>query len=335
METITFDKVREIASTDRRIVILTHKNPDGDAIGSSLGLWHYLRQRGCYARVVVPNDFPEFLSWMPGASEMMVYFRQKTSVSEQIEQADLLFCLDFNALSRVEELEPLVKNSGATPILIDHHPFPSDFARYAISDVGYCATSEIILDLLLSDPQYALQKEAAECLYAGIMTDTGCFSYNSSNPRTYRLMAKLLEAGLDKDRIYSQVFDNYSEHRMRLLGHCLKERMKILPGGRAAYVWLTKEDMNDYHFEPGDSEGFVNYPLSIKGVQFSALFTEKDDRIKISFRSRGALATNKLAAEHFNGGGHLNASGGESREPLVDALKRFEQLLPAYINSAG
>lgn len=330
METVSFAKLGELIGQAGHIVILTHKNPDGDALGASLGLYHYMRSQGKLPRVVVPNDFPDFLSWMPGASDIMVYFRQKKSVTMHIARAELILCLDFNALPRAEELEPLINESAAKRILIDHHPDPSDFAHYGISDVSYCATAEIILDFLLSDKKYQLTKEAAECLYTGIMTDTGCFSYNSSNPRTYRLMSRMLESGLDKDRVYSAVFDNYSEHRMRLLGHCLSERMKVIPEWGTAYIWLTAEDMIKYQFQPGDSEGFVNYPLSIKGIRFSALFTEKDGKIRISFRSRGSFPTNLIASEHFRGGGHLNASGGESQEPLLDTIRKFEKLLPAY-----
>lgn len=337
METVSFAKLRELTDQAGRIVIVTHKNPDGDALGASLGLCHYLRSRGKFPRVVVPNDFPDFLSWMPGANDILVYFRQKKTVAAQIAGADLILCLDFNALPRVEELEPLIRDSMARRILIDHHPDPSDFAHFGISDVNYCATAEIILDFLLSDTDCTLSTEAAECLYTGIMTDTGCFSYNSSNPRTYRLLAQMLESGLDKDRVYSAVFDNYSEHRMRLLGHCLSERMKVIPERGTAYLWLSAEDMVKYQFQPGDSEGFVNYPLSIKGISFSALFTEKDGKIRISFRSRGNFPTNQIASEHFNGGGHLNASGGESQESLMDTIQRFEQLLPVYFGkeSAG
>jgi phosphoesterase RecJ-like protein len=312
-------------------LILIHYNPDGDAIGSALGFYHYLVKKGKNPIIVSPNDYPKFLHWLPGNDKVLVYKRQSGTVLNALKQADVIFTLDFNDAKRVNDLEKYLKNAKASKVLIDHHPEPGDFADLIISNIIYSSTAELVYHVIESlKDEHLVDRTIAECLYTGIMTDTGSFNYNSSQPYTYYVVSKLIELGIHKDQIYWNIYDNYSADRMRLLGYCLYKKMEVFPEYHTAIISITKEELKTFNFAPGDSEGFANYPLSIKGIRFSAIFVENDKHIKISFRSKGAFPTNKFAEKHFNGGGHKNASGGSSFESLEKTLQKFREVLPQY-----
>lgn len=323
--------ISRISGESKRILIITHRNPDGDAIGSSLGLYHLLSDLGHEVSVMVPNRFPAFLSWMEGAREIVIFNHQTERGIKLLSEAEILFALDFNDLSRIREFEEHIDLSRTYKVLIDHHPFPGDFADFSFCDTTVSSTAELIYEFIRrSDLEHLLSLPAAECIYAGIMTDTGCFSFNSSRPETFQIVSGLLKHGIDKDKIYDRVYDNFSYERMRLMGYCLDRKMKYLPELKTAYLTLTQEEMRLYNFKIGDSEGFVNLPLSIKDVRFSVLITEQKDVVKLSFRSKGNFAVNDIASKYFNGGGHRNAAGGESTQSLEDTVNKFLEIIPNY-----
>jgi len=322
-----------LEKSSQRITILTHVNPDGDAIGSSLALLNTLSLIGHQCKIYIPNDYPLFLKWLPGNDNIFVFNNDTSSAIQQIKASDIIFFLDFNDIKRIKQIHKPVSESSAFIALVDHHPDPDLDADCIISDTSVSSTGELIYRLInkigLKDK---INKDIATCLFAAIMTDTGCFSYNSSSPETYKIVAALLKYGIDKDRIYYRIYDNFSFDRMRLLGLGLNARMEYYPEYRTAMIWLSRDDLRKYNFKTGDSEGFVNYPLSIRGIRFSAFFIEKEDHIKISFRSKGNFPVNKFSADYFNGGGHLNASGGESYDSLDTTLDKFRKLLPQFKN---
>lgn len=335
MEYLPAHKEKELNSLierAERIIILSHKNPDGDAIGSSLGLYHFLEMKGKHVKVIVPNEYPEFLQWLPGNDFVIKYEKEPGVASELIEKAELIFSLDFNDLKRLGKLGEIVEeNKTARRILIDHHPYPKHFCDVEMSTIHVSSTAELVYHLIQRfDDQAMNNKDLCECLYVGIMTDTGCFSFNSSNPATFRAVAHILLSGIDKDYIYDRIYNNYSADRIKLMGYCLNQKMVIVPEYHTAYIGLSQKEMKEYDFKMGDSEGFVNLPLSIKGIRFSALFIEKPGHTKISFRSKGDFPANEFSASHFGGGGHLNAAGGESTESMEESIKHFVSLLPDY-----
>lgn len=332
--TITESKlqaIKDAISQNKNIAILSHLNPDGDAIGSSLALYHYFRNKGIPVSVILPNHFPGFLKWMPDSEQILtIKSRKKTAISK-IEQADIIFCLDFNELSRIENMKEAVEQSKALKVLIDHHPSPQPFADYTFSDTSVSSASELLYEFLCAlGGRQTINKTIATCIYSGIMLDTGNFSFNSSNPRTFRIVAELLEKGIDKDEIFYRCYNNYSEDRIRLLGHCLKEKLVILPEHNAGYICISAAELEKFNYQIGDSEGFVNYPLSIKGIIFATLFIEKKEHIKMSFRSKGNFDVNQFARAHFNGGGHKNAAGGKSPVSLTETIEKFKNYLHRY-----
>lgn len=313
------------------IVIIPHHNPDGDALGASFGLRLVLQSLGKNVKVIAPNDYPEFLHWLPGSQEAIVWFRQRKTAIRVLEKADLVIYLDFNDLNRIEKLKETVETLTVPTIMIDHHPFPKEIADVNISDINSSSTSELVTRFIKwAGFTNKINKKVASCLLTGIITDTGSFSYNSSHPETYEALSLLLETGVNKDKIYDNVYNNYSFKRMQLMGFALNERMKYIPKYNTAIIYLTKEDLKNYGFRPGDSEGFVNLPLSIKGVVFSAFFMEKNDKIKMSFRSKFSFPANKVANDYFNGGGHLNAAGGHSNLSMEESINKFEKVLREY-----
>jgi phosphoesterase RecJ-like protein len=327
----SINKIEEHLSGDPVILLLTHTNPDGDAIGSILAMYHYLVMRGFKTYAVTPNNFPDFLKWLPGNDEIIKFSQEKERVQEIMNQAEMIFNLDFNEPERLGNLGDILVKADALKVLIDHHPQPKPFCDVVIHDTSVSSTAELIY-YMLSEMSISpfLNKEIAESLFVGIMTDTGCFSFNSSKSRTYTATAKLLEAGIDKDEIFENVYNNFSADRMRLAGYALNEKMVIIPELHTAYISLTMKEMKKYNYSLGDTEGFVNLPLSVKGIRFSALFLEKPDRVKISFRSKGSFPANLFSKNHFNGGGHHNAAGGESFQSLDETLHEFETVLKKY-----
>ena len=321
-------KLEQIDST---IVIIPHVNADGDAIGSVLGLAGILKNAGKEVSVISPNHFPVFYKWMKGSDDIVVFTSSRKKAENIIKEAGMIICMDFNHLSRTGEMKELIEKFTGTRFLIDHHPYPQGFTEFLISHPECSSTAELTFQVVkaMGFESY-VDKNIAECLFCGIMTDTGSFDYNVSDPQTFKTVSELLTYQIDPEEIHGRVFDNYSADRMRLLGYCLSECMEVYPEYHAAMMYLSKEVQQKYNFIPGDNEGFVNYPLSISGIHFSTLFTEKDNYVKASFRSKGEFAVNEFASSHFNGGGHRNASGGEMYTSLEEALKKFKDLLPEY-----
>ncbi|MEN8156731.1 MAG: bifunctional oligoribonuclease/PAP phosphatase NrnA [Bacteroidota bacterium] len=318
-------------SNAKKVAVLTHTNPDGDAIGSSLALAQALSKRGLDAQVIIPDGLPDFLRWLPGIELSTTFAYKKEKATGIIQEADVIFCLDFNDPGRLNGVEEVLKMSEAKTILIDHHEDPADFTDLTISETWRGSVGEMVyvfLNELFEED--VMDQDIATCLYVAIMTDTGNFNYASSYPEIFHIVGNLMKYGLEKDRIYSNVYDAYSEDRMRLQGYCMQEKMVVLPQYHTAYISLTDEELKRFNHRKGDTEGFVNIPFSVKGIRFTALFVEKKDRIKVSFRSRGTFPTNRVASEHFNGGGHINASGGDSFDSMEETLSRFESLLPGY-----
>ena len=327
------DHVEKWFERAEKIVIVSHVSPDGDAIGSSLGLYHFLDALDKTVNVIVPNSFPAFLKWMPGADEIVIYDKYKDFADKLIQEADVICCLDFNVLSRIDEMEDAVKNSPARKLLVDHHLNPGDFCRITISHPGISSTSELVFRLICQLGCFGdITKEGAECIYTGMMTDTGGFTYNSNNREIYLIIGELLSKGVDKDEIYRKVFNTHSEGRLRLMGYVLYEKMQVFPAYRSALIALTREEQGRFQYAKGDTEGFVNIPLSMKDVDFSVFLREdtEKDMIKVSLRSVGDFPCNKVAAEFFNGGGHLNASGGEFYGPMEEAVELFKQALDKF-----
>lgn len=329
----TLESVKCLLDTPTDIVITTHYNPDGDALGSSLALSKYLIKKGHRVSTIIPNDFPDFLKWMPGHEETCIYFHHSKTADELIARAAVIFCLDYNAIPRVNLFADRLFEAKGKKVLIDHHLEPENHFDFALSVVKTSSTSELIFDFIAALGDIDLiDRDLAICLYVGIMTDTGSFSFACNYPHTYEVVSKLVQAGVDTEQVHRLVYDTYSECRMRLLGFCLSERMKVMHDFSTAYIWLSKEDLKKFDFTPGDTEGVVNYALSIKNISFAALFTEKNDRIRISFRSKGSFSVNNFARAHYQGGGHRNAAGGDSFVTIEETLKKFEELLPIYKN---
>ncbi len=325
------DKVVDLLDKSDKAVIVTHVSPDGDAIGSSLGLYHYLIDLGLEANVIVPNEFPHFLKWPKGAKDILVYNKYAEFANKLIEEADLIFCLDFNVLNRIKEVGVAVEAAKAKKVLIDHHPYPSEFCDVIISYPEISSTSELIFRLICRMGDFELMSKAsAEAIYMGMMTDTGAFTYNSNSAEIYYIIGQLLSKGIDKDHIYSKVYHNYSADRFRMMGYMLSEKMKIFEKYGVALISLNEDEEKRFNAQKGDTEGFANIPLNIKGITFSAFFRENEGMIKISFRSQGEFPCNVFASQCYNGGGHLNAAGGEFFGTLEAAIQLFEKKLPEY-----
>ncbi len=322
------DRLVQVEST---IAIIPHINADGDAIGSVLGLAGVLKNAGKKVVVLSPNHFPNFYKWISGAEKILVYTASRKKVEQAMAEAGMMICMDFNQLSRAGEMKELVGNFSGPSVMVDHHPYPQKFTELMISHPEYSSTAELIFHVIKAmDYQKYMDKSTAEAIFCGIMTDTGSFDYNVSDPQTFRTVSELLTYDIDPEAIHGKVFDNYSADRMRLLGYCLSQCMEVYPEYHTAMMYLSKEVQQKYNFVSGDNEGFVNYPLSIKGIHFSALFTEKEDHVKVSFRSKGEFPVNDFAVKNFNGGGHRNASGGEIYAPFEETLERFRNLLSEY-----
>lgn len=327
-------ELSDLLTKPKNIVISTHLNPDGDAMGSIMGLYGFFVNKGHSVRVITPNDYPDFLHWLPQDDQVIEYTKQRSFADRLINQSDLIFLLDYNDIKRSGDMKAAIEKSSAKLIMIDHHPSPQMQADYSFSFTEACSTCELVYEFITTIGSVNdITKDIATCIYTGIMTDTGCFSYNITRPETFIIASKLMNCGIAKDKIYHQIYDNYSVERMRLLGYCLQNGMKVLNECHTAYISLNLEEQKNYNFALGDAEGIVNYPLSIKGIQFSAMFIERKDKIKISFRSIGDLPVNIFAERYFSGGGHKNAAGGESLLTLKDTIQKFIELLPEYVKN--
>lgn len=327
------DHVEKWFEKAEKIVIVSHVSPDGDAIGSSLGLYHFLQTQEKTVNVIVPNQFPDFLKWMPGAKDVIIYDRYKDFADRLIREADVICCLDFNELKRIDTMEEAVRNASARKMLVDHHLNPGNFADITISHPDISSTSELVFRLICRLGNFDdITREGAECIYTGMMTDTGGFTYNSNNREIYYIISELLSKGIDKDQIYRNTFNTHTEGRLRLMGYVLYEKMEIYRDFNSALIWLTKEDQRKFQYRKGDTEGFVNMPLTMQGIRFSCFLREdtEKDMIKVSLRSVGDFPCNKVASDFFGGGGHLNASGGEVYGTMDEAISLFKQALIKY-----
>lgn len=322
----------KLLSTAKKIVVVGHKNPDGDAVGSCLGLCNFLKQKGHQTQVVMPNDFPDFLKWIPEASSIINYEQNFEETKAAIQQAEIIFTLDFNALNRTGDLATELEQATADFILIDHHQQPDNYAVVTYSDIGMCSTSEMVFHFMEAlDGVELLNKEIATQLYVGIMTDTGSFRFPATTATTHRVIANLIEAGANNSTIHQNVYDTNSPDRLKLLGAALNN-MVMLPEFRTAYITISQNELNENNFKKGDTEGFVNYALSMSGVIFAIIFIEnkKEDIIKISLRSKGDFSVNKFSRNHYNGGGHTNAAGGRSLKSLTDTTEELISILSRY-----
>lgn len=325
-------KAKKYVEKGESFVIVTHVSPDGDALGSSLGLYHFLSAYGKdNVTVIVPNAFPQFYHWMPGAKDIVVHEKYPEFAEELIAKSDVIFCLDFNEPKRIEKLAPAVVSAPGRRVMIDHHLNPADFCRVTMSYPEMSSTSEMIFRFICRMGLFELlNREAAICIYTGMMTDTGSFTYNSNKPEIYTIVSELIKKGIDKDLIYRQVNQVYSEARLRMLGYVLYEKMKVYPDKRAALITLSKAELDRFGYQPGDTEGFVNQPLAIENVDFSVFIREDKEYVKISLRSVGDFPCNLFANRYFNGGGHKNASGGEFFGTLEEAIETFEKGLAEF-----
>ena len=324
--------LKQALSNKSNIVIVGHKNPDGDAIGSCLGLANFLKQLEHQVTVVMPNDFPEFLKWIPETQIIINYDQHRDNVKNCLSEANLVFTLDFNALNRTGDLAQELMATNADFILIDHHQEPDDYALVTYSDVGMSSTSEMVYHFIeFMGGLNLLNKEIATQLYVGIMTDTGSFRFPATTAATHRIIAHLIEAGAPNSIIHQNVYDTNSPDRLKLLGVALKN-MVMLPEYKTAYITMSQEELNNNNFKKGDTEGFVNYALSMKGVIFAMIFIEnkKEKIIKISLRSKGSFSVNDFSRKYFNGGGHTNAAGGKSSKTLSKTVEEFISILPGY-----
>lgn len=331
MNTLDFSKISPLLSSKKRILIVGHTSPDGDALGASLALYNFLQDEKYELSVVVPTAYPDFLAWMPGQENIMVYEREKEECDALFQNAEVIFAMDHNKPSRLGIATKAFEDSNAFKIMIDHHIDPDESAYDLVySTIDTSSTSELVFDFLKLYRPEQITKKVAECIYVGIMTDTGSFSYACNSEKTFRIVADLFRLGIDGIHIHRLIYDTFSESRMRLLGYCLSEKLVVNHQLNTAYISLTKAELERFNFTPGDTEGIVNYSLAIKGIRFAALFTEKEDKIRISFRSADSFNVNLFARNHFEGGGHKNAAGGNSFEQMDKTLKEFERLLLEY-----
>ena len=317
-------EINQLLTPEKNVVIVTHHNPDGDAIGSSLGLKHYLAARGVDATVIVPNDFPKFLKWMPDSKKIVIGEYKRKVAGEAIYNADVIFCLDFNSPSRIGILGDWVTKAKAKKILIDHHQMPEQF-DYVYSDTNIPATCQMVYHFIQANyDEKLVNLDAAQCLYTGMMTDTGGFRFRSTSADTHRIIAELIDKGADPSVITSNTWDTNTVSRLHLLSLVLS-RIQIVKDGKVAILYLKRNELKEFGYDKGDTEGFVNYGLSILGTKMSVFFMEDlyDEFIKISFRSKDDVDTNQFARKHFNGGGHINASGGKYFKPIEETIEDF------------
>ena len=329
-DTTAKDLLRLIDSSEK-IVITCHLSPDGDATGSTLGLWHVLGALGKQAYVVTPDMLPKNMMFLPGAKDVLPFTRYAEFASTLMAEADLIFCLDFNDPKRVDKMADVLMGSPARKVLIDHHLFPADFADITISHPEMSSTCYLLFKVLCAmGLNSRIDRKAAECIYTGMMTDTGNFSYNSNDPELYIVIAELLKRGINKDRIYQLACNTNSASRLRLNGYSVYRKMQLFPEHQAALVFLSADELKEFDYEKGDTESLVNVPLSIPDITYSMFLRDDGEYIKVSMRSKGEFAVNRICEEHFNGGGHRNAAGGEFYGTLSEAIDKFISIMGDY-----
>jgi len=330
--------LKTLLSEKKNIVITIHRGPDGDAMGSALGLYNILLQNGHNVSIISPNDYASFLHWLPGNEKVIVFTKQENKAIEETQNADLIFLLDFGQMNRLDTYANVVANANAKKVMIDHHQEPDEsISDILFSDVTACATAQIVFEIIDSlDWKYLINKEVAECLYTGIMTDTGSFKYSSTTERTHHIIAELIGKGANNSKIHDLVYDNFSENRVKLLGYCLYQKLLFFKENNSAIISLTAEELERFNFQKGDTEGVVNYALTIEDVIFAVFIAEKEGMVKLSLRSKGDFKVNEIAKKYFNGGGHMNAAGGISDvsvEKTIEILKKIFEEYKTQLNN--
>lgn len=331
---IDLETLKNLLAEPKKIVITTHHRPDGDAMGSSLGLFNYFIQKGHFVKVIAPSDYPYFLHWLPNNPEVIIYPTEVQKSNQLVAEADLIFCLDFNTLSRINELGDEVRKANGIKIMIDHHLEPEGFDDYRHWNIGACATAQLIYDFIVHQlgDKKAINKDIATCLYTGIMTDSGSFRFPTVTAELHRIVADLIDAGAENWRIHQLVYDNSSEERLKFLGYCLSNKLEVLREYNTAVIHISKEEIKKFNIKTGETEGIVNYALSINGIRLAAFIVERDDKVKLSLRSTGDFPANEICKRYFEGGGHRNAAGGQADLPLLEVLEKFKAILPEYKN---
>lgn len=328
-----FNQFKLLVNSPKKVVIVTHYKPDADALGSSLGLAGLLKKKGHQVSVITPSDYPDFLHWMKGNDEVINYEKKENEAvaNQLVADADLIFCLDFNCLKRINSLGEKVRDSKAMKVLIDHHLEPEDFAEFEYWSTEAAATAELVYDLVVKlGDKHLIDVDIAEALYAGIMTDTGQFKHPNTNKNVHIITAELMEIGADVSKVGKLIYDNNSIDRIRFIGFALSERLTILPEYNTAFFAISRSELQRFNSKTGDTEGLVNYALSIKGIALACLITEREDGINLSLRSKGDFSVNEFARENFDGGGHQNAAGGRTKLTLEETVNKFLALLPKY-----
>jgi phosphoesterase RecJ-like protein len=321
--------IKNILETPKKIAIIPHRSPDGDAMGSTLALYHFLIKINHQPTVISPNEFPNFLEWLPASETVLIYENDRVNTTKILNEAELVFTLDFNSLYRTGDMEQVLKKLTVPFIMIDHHQKPDDYAAFTYSDTSFGSTCEMIYNFIeFLDKKDFIDKTIATCLYTGILTDSGSFRYPKTTGTTHRIVAEFIDLGIENTEIPNLLFDNASYNRLQLLGRAL-QNMKVLPEYKTSYITLSQKELDEFNYEKGDTEGIVNYGLTIKGIVFAVIFIEHNDEniIKISFRSQGNFDVNQFARDHFNGGGHINAAGGKSNLSMEETVKKFENLI--------
>jgi phosphoesterase RecJ-like protein len=312
----------------KHVIVTMHQRPDADAMGASLAMYDYLKQKGHRVEVISPTVFPDFLKWMPGCDDVIVFEANKDKAEKVLEGTDILFCLDFNILSRTKELAPYLEKLDCVKVLIDHHLEPQEGFDYGRSDITAASTALLVYEFIVeTGDENLITNNMAQCIYAGTMTDTGSFRFPATSDRVHRMVARLMEKGLNHEPIHQAIYDNYLENRLRFIGHALLHRMEVIYEYNAAVIAIPYSDIQQFGLKTGDTEGLVNYPLSIKGIKMAALIIDRKDEIRISFRSKGDFDVNLFARKYFEGGGHMNAAGGRSSDSLEETVERFKNAL--------
>lgn len=333
MTTREIKEIKEFLATEKEIVLVPHKNPDGDAVGACLSMYGFLKNKGHKVTVVAPNDYPDFLKWLPNSEKVIKFDMQNRQSKDALSTADMVFLLDFNALNRVgDDMEKTLETYKGPFVMIDHHQQPDSVAKYLYSDISICSTCQMVYHFIeMLDQLDEITPEIATCIYTGIMTDTGSFRFASTTSTTHRIVAELIDKGADNSRIHNNVYDNNSFNRLQLLGRALSN-MIVIEEFATAYITLTQDELDEFNFQKGDTEGVVNYALSVVGVNLAAIFIEDVNNkiIKISFRSKGSFSVNQFARKYFNGGGHDNAAGGRSDVSMDSTISKFLNCLPEY-----
>lgn len=323
-KTLNARSLKERLNERPRILITMHRGPDGDAIGSSLGFAHFLKKLGITSKVVAPDEYPNFLKWLPGTEEVIIYENDHEKADQAVSDSDLIFCLDFNHPDRLSHFKESVIRSGKPILVIDHHRDPDPFADEYYIDSNASSTAELVYRLVAEMKETALlDKNSALCLYTGLVTDTGSFRFSSVTPGVLRIASDLLERGVDHTVIYDKIYDNSTLDRLRLKGYALYEKTVLIENTGAAYIYLSERDLDRFNYHRGDTEGLVNYALSLEGVNVAGFFYERDGYIKISLRSKGDIDVNLIASTYFLGGGHKNAAGGRSNDSLEETIAQF------------